>query len=148
MDERKRERERDSVCVCVCVKRDFSPYHNPDTVPTPNRFDEGNRAVRNLHSQISFSSYVFAPLIGLFLRATHFASLVIHYSGDRPTGDDTHRCRLFPDYGYIKPQVRDRVKLPRHGWGRWEIKSFRIMNEIIGYFFSSFLPFFFFEKFF
>lgn len=57
------EKEREIVCVCVCVKRDFSPYHNPDTVPTPNRFDEGNRAVRNLHSQISFSSDVFAPLI-------------------------------------------------------------------------------------
>lgn len=87
MDERERE--------CVCARgreislRPWLPTITR-TVPTPNRFDEGNRAVRNLHSQISFSSAsgrVRASNPDYFY-GTHFASLVIHYSG-RPTGDDT-----------------------------------------------------------
>lgn len=39
------------------------------------------------------------------------------------------RCRLFSDYGCIKPEVRDRGKLPRRA--ERGIQSFRVMNRII-----------------
>lgn len=133
--------------VCVCARgREISlaPYL---PFSTPNRFDEGNRAVRNLHSQISFSSDVFAPLIRIISTVLTSRHLWFIIPATQRGRGGRHRCRLFSDYGYIKPQVRDRVKLPRHGWEDGRLKVFVIMNDIIGFFFfflsSLFLVFFF-----
>lgn len=105
---RKRERERE-------ISLQPWPASLPSSsssLPNPEPFRRG----KSCGPEFAFADFVFIGRVRAsnpdYFYGAHFASLVIHYSGERPQLG-TDRCRLFPDYGYIKYiEVRDRVKLP------------------------------------